>query len=375
MHGRIHLLNFLRKLSVTSILFLAPLHFLAIGFNGWEIGAVLSFWAVAPLLMSFPIGWINDRVSMAGVIRIGLLIQALCLAGLAATRSFPLTAALFLLSGASNNALDVSIQSLFYKDETEMDQNRKYGLYMFWMALGPAVGILAGAVVMKFADYPTLLLGFAAIVFVLFLTVRGFEGQAFHAVSMRDYGRDLLRPRTFAFVVFVFLLAIHWSVEGTVYGPFLEKGLGLSGMGAPLYIAAGLFVLAFSALFVARGEFRPAHNKRRMLLAMAASGAGLMLMTLRPAGLSFGFRIVHEIGDGALGVFISVFISRLFARKSIGGSAGLVLSIQVLGQMAGALVLAPLGFRYGLEIPFLVAGGLLILNTLYGALIFRRIEY
>ena len=181
--------------------------------------------------------------------------------------------------------------------------------------------------------------------------------------------------RTLAFVVFVFLLAIHWSVEGTVYGPFLEKGLGLSGMGAPLYIAAGLLVLAFSALFVARGEFRPAHNKRRMLLAMAASGAGLMLMTLRPAGLSFGFRIVHEVGDGALGVFISVFISRLFARKSIGGSAGLVLSIQVLGQMAGALVLAPLGFRYGLEIPFLVAGGLLILNTLYGALIFRRIEY
>ena len=90
--------------------------------------------------MSFPIGWINDRVSMAGVIRIGLLVQALCLAGLAATRSFPLTAALFLLSGASNNALDVSIQSLFYKDETEMDQNRKYGLHMFWMALGPAVG-------------------------------------------------------------------------------------------------------------------------------------------------------------------------------------------------------------------------------------------
>ena len=111
---------------------------------------------------------------------------------------------------------------------------------------------------------------------------------------------------------------------------------------------------SFSALFVARGEFRPAHNKRRMLLAMAALGAGLMLMTLRPAGLSFGFRVVHEIGDGALGVFISVFISRLFARKSIGGSAGAGPIDPGPGPDGrAASLLAPLGFRYGLEIPFL----------------------
>ena len=117
--------------------------------------------------------------------------------------------------------------------------------------------------------------------------------------------------------------------------------------------------MAFSALYFGGAEFRPARNKRRMLLAMGVSGAGLMLMTLKPPALSFGFRVVHEIGDGALGVLIAVFVSRLFAKKSIGGSAGMVLSVQILGQMVGGLLLTPLGFRYGLAIPFLVGGGLL----------------
>ena len=375
MHATVHFLNFTRKLAITTVLFLAPLHFLKIGFTGLQIGALISVWAVAPLLMSFPIGWINDRVSMAGVVRVGLLVQALCLAALAFVGSFSLTAALFLIAGAANNALDVSLQSLFYKDETEMDQNRKYGRYAFWMNFGPAVGVLSGAIFVQMGGYRTMLLVFAAVSFLDILAVGGLSGQKFHAVSMRDYGRDLLRRRTLGFVVFVFLLAVHWAVEGTVYSPFLEKNLGLTGIRTPLYIGAGLLVMAFSALYFGGAEFRPARNKRRMFLAMGVSGAGLMLMTLPPPALSFGFRVVHEAGDGALSVLIAVFISRLFAKQSIGGSAGLVLSVQILGQMVGGLLLTPLGFRYGLAIPFLVGGGLLIVNAVFGALIFRRIPY
>jgi MFS family permease len=374
-HVKVHVLNFTRKLAFTTILFLAPLHFLEIGFTGWQIGALISFWAVAPLLLSFPIGRINDRVSVAGVAGAGLLVQAACLAGLAFVKSFPVTAAFFLCAGAANNALDVSLQSLFYKDETEMDQNRKYGLYAFWMNLGPAVGVLSGAFFAKRGGYEVMLLVFASITFLDLLAVSGFAGQTFHAVSMRDYGRDLLRPRTLGFALFVFLLAVHWAVEGTVYSPFLEKNLGLTGFRTPLYIGGGLLVMAFSSLYFSRAEFRPDRNKRRMFLAMGVSGAGLMLMTLKPLVLSFGFRVVHETADGALGVLIAVFISRLFAKKSIGGSAGMVLSVQILGQMVGGLLLTPLGFGYGLAIPFVVGGGLLVLNAAYGALVFRHVPY
>jgi MFS family permease len=67
LHARIHFINFARTLTVTSILFLIPLHFLKIGFNGMQIGVIISMFALAPLLISFPTGWINDRFSMAGV--------------------------------------------------------------------------------------------------------------------------------------------------------------------------------------------------------------------------------------------------------------------------------------------------------------------
>ena len=45
MHARIHFINFFRKLTVTSLLFLMPLHFLKIGLSGLQIGAIISLWA------------------------------------------------------------------------------------------------------------------------------------------------------------------------------------------------------------------------------------------------------------------------------------------------------------------------------------------
>ena len=79
LHARIHFINFARTLTVTSIFFLIPLHFLNIGFNGMQIGVIISMFALAPLLISFPTGWVNDRFSMAGVIRGGLLAESLLL--------------------------------------------------------------------------------------------------------------------------------------------------------------------------------------------------------------------------------------------------------------------------------------------------------
>jgi MFS family permease len=108
---------------------------------------------------------------------------------------------------------------------------------------------------------------------------------------------------------------------------------------------------------------------------MFASGAGLVLMVNANVYVSLAFRVVHEIGDGAMAALLTLFTSRLFEKRTIGGSAGLISAIALLGQMAGAMIFSPLGYRYGLQYPFLISGGLLVLNAGYGALIFRRLEY
>jgi len=375
LHGRIHFVNFARKLTVTSIFFLIPLHFLALGFNGWQIGFVISAFAVAPLLVAFPTGWTNDRFSISGVIRTSLAAEAALLAVIAYARSFPLMAAAFLGLGMANNVLDVSINSLYYKDETEMDQNRKYSNYVFWVGIGPALGVFGGGVLTRFADFRILFLVFAGIMAAVFAGVRGFDHERFHVVPFREYRRNLARKKTVLFIIFIFVLATHWGVEGTVYSPYLAQAFGLDGFGASIYMSAGLFMLSMAAFLVGFLKFDVRVNRRLILGAMLLSGVGMIAMVQRNVYVSFAFRVLHEISDGVLGATLTLVISRLFERRSIGGSAGLLVAIQISGQMLGAMVYSPLGYRAGLHYPFLIAGAVLILDMIYGAFIFRRLEY
>ncbi|MBZ5500372.1 MAG: hypothetical protein LAP85_28595 [Acidobacteriia bacterium] len=45
---RIHFINFVRKFAVATTFFLAPLHFLQLGFGGLAIGVIVSWLAGAP---------------------------------------------------------------------------------------------------------------------------------------------------------------------------------------------------------------------------------------------------------------------------------------------------------------------------------------
>jgi MFS family permease len=372
---RVHVLNFVRNFTVISILFLLPIHFVKAGYGGVRIGAIISALSLAPLLAAFPTGWINDRFSMAGIVRAAFLTIALIFALLAWTTYFPLVLAAFFLLGAAANALDVSLQSLYYKDETDIDQNRKYGAYVFWMGFGPVLGIACGGLLTQVADFRALFLAFAVIMLAMVTIVRRFDGPRFHLVGFRDYGRDFLRPKTLLFVLFLFFLGLHWAVEGTVYAPFLQTRFGLNNLQAALFMSAELLFLPVSALLIGRRKFDPRANKRLVLAAMALSGAGMILTVTGNVFLSLGFRILHEIGDGVAGALIAVYISRLFERRSIGGSAALLLTAEFLAKMLGAMTLAPLGFRFGLQIPFYIAGSLLVADSIYGAFLFRRLEY
>ncbi len=99
---------------------------------------------------------------------------------------------------------------------------------------------------------------------------------------------------------------------------------------------------------------------------MVLSGAGLMAMTVGDVRLSFLFRFIHEGGDGLMGAFSVLTISRLFERRTIGGSAGILTALQTSGHMAGALVFSSIGFRAGLHVPMIVAGAILLANAAFG---------
>jgi len=363
---RIHFVNFVRKLTLTTVLFLAPLYFLKLGFNGLEIGLIVLCFSFAPIVFSFPTGWMNDRLSMKKVILAALLAQGALFVLVGQTRHAGLMAFVFLLVGVANNALDVSTNSLYYKDETDPNPNRKYGTYNFWLAAGPPAGFLLGGLLAFYSGFRTLLAVFAVLMILPALALRGFSREKFSVVTIREYRSNILRKRTLAFSAFLFVLALHWGVEGTVYSPFLRARFGLNDFQVALYIALAYLALAFSSLAVSRLSFNPARNRRLLLLGMMLSGLGLVLMVQDDVRLSFLFRFVHEAGDGLMGALVLLTISRLFEKRTIGGSAGLLMAIQTGGLMTGALVFSSLGYRAGLQYPFYVAGILLVANAAFG---------
>lgn len=363
---RVHAVNFIRTMAVTTVVFLAPFRFLELGFDGVAIGVIVAVLAAAPIVFSFPTGWANDRVSMKTVIGGGLLAMAGLLVAAGLVRTVVPMAAVFLLLGVANSAINVSINSLYYKHDTPGDPNRKYGRFVGWLSLGPPTGLVLGSLLIRAAGFDALLWAMAALTALAALAVRGFGEEKFTAVSIRDYRFSIFNRRTLLFSVFLVLLALHWGTEGTVYGPFLRSRFDLSDSGVALYMAGAYLALAGAAFLVGRLKYDPARNRRLFLLGMVLSGAGLVLMTVGDIRLSFLFRFIHEGGDGLMGAFAVLTISGLFEKRTIGGSAGILTALQTSGHMAGSFAFSWLGFRAGLEVPMLVAGIILLANAAFG---------
>jgi MFS family permease len=372
---RVHLINFCRKLAVNGVFFLVPLHFIQSGFPGWEIGVVTSLYAFAPLLFSFPTGWANDRLSIKEIMRAALALFSLMFFLLSRFHGFVPAAVIFLFLGLANNALDVSINSLYYKDDTAVDQNKKYSHLVLWQSLGSAAGPIVGGAIVTRAGFPALFVVFAVLLLIVQAFVPSPGGIRFRRVPRQVYRGNLLRLKTLLFSAMIFVIGLHWGLEATVYSPFLKQFFHLSPLSLSLYISLALLAMAVSQLFIGFLPFNPKVNKRIFLLSLVLSGGGLVLMVNRSLPLSFAFRVVHEVGDGLLGALVVLFISRLFERESIGGSSAVLQTVMTCGHMVGALVFSTIGFRFGLVYPFLVAGGLLIADSVFSLYCFRKADY
>lgn len=360
---------------MNTLFFLIPLHLLKIGLNGWQIGAVVSFYGAAPLIFSFPIGWINDRFSIRRIIQGALLTLCFLFLLLACFQNFYVLCLIFLFFGIANNALDVSTNSLYYKDETAVDLNKKYGTLAFWLALGTATGTLSGGTLVYFANFRLLFYVYAAFLLGVLVLAGGVGKEKFNLVTLKQYRLDLANKKTILFSILIFILALHWGAEGTVYSPFLKSYLNLNNLQLSLYISISLFFLAFAGLAIAFLRFNARLNQQIFLFGLFLSGLGHILMVNHDVYVSLFFRIIHEIGDGLMGALIFLFISRLFQKESIGGSSGILLALMTLGHMVGAQLFASIGYKEGLQVPFILSGLLLVADSVYGIFIFRKISY
>lgn len=207
---QIHIINFCRKLAVNTLFFLIPIHFIKIGLNGWQIGTIVSLFAFAPLVFSFPIGWINDRFSMKRIIQGVLLTLSLLFLVLACTDDFFVLAITFFLLRIANNALDVSTNSLYYKGEKEADLNKKYSALAFWLALGTAVGTLCGGFLTYFSSFSIMFYIYTFFLLNNLIFTRKLGQEEFDLVSLKEYRLNLISQKTILFSI----LILRWLCIG-----------------------------------------------------------------------------------------------------------------------------------------------------------------
>ncbi len=174
---RIHVLNFVRTMTVTTVFFLAPLHFMELGFDGLAIGLIVSLYAAAPILFSFPTGWINDRLSMKKVILGALVLLSVLFVLAGFVRGVPGVAALFLLHRCRQQRPQRLGQQPLLQGRLggESEQEVRH-LHLLDLAR-PSGGALLRRPPDPVHGFRTLLLVFAAVTALTSLAMRGFDHE------------------------------------------------------------------------------------------------------------------------------------------------------------------------------------------------------
>lgn len=353
--------------SFLAVFFKEDLHFTAT-----HIGLLFSIQAVTGVLVAFPAGLSNDRITSRTLVGASLAAQALCFVLMAVVKPFLAFALVFFGWTAANALFRLSLDVQILKSTGHGETSRRVNLYQASRFLGLLLGTLAAGLAIERLDFPLAFLITAGLTFLMLPLVWSLKPTPISAVSLKDYKADFSDLKVVAFALWIFLFTTHWGAEMTCYGLFLREDLGLSFTGLGLYFAGEFLAMVLTFLVMSRTPPTNETLRRLAVWGLFLSGIGHMGQVLRPVWVSFSFRAVHGVGDAMMFVVFYVGISRLFKLERMGGNTGLMNMTTMVGLVAGSLVYSLLGERYGYGLPLWVSGAVTLI--LIPPLFLRRVR-
>lgn len=357
---------FLMRTLIFATLFFFPIYFKELGFSGWQIGLLMGVNSLMTLMTTLPMGVSNDLFPSRLLIACSFAALGITYIGISFSARFALLLGLFMCFGTWYNLGQISIRSLIYKTAGAQGKGRRFSAMVFAEHMGISAGAIMGGALLGWLGFPALF-RIAGILFLaivpLGLLLPGTLAQLFEPAR---YKKDLLRREVLLFAAVTFLYTYHWGAEKTVYALFLQEALGFSRTGTGVFIGVTVLVLAASCLVLGRMLDRGTASLRRLIVAgLWLSAIGHILLAFsQTRAQAWLFRAVHELGDASFMVFSYVMTSNLFSRERVGGGAGFIAQVTVLGSFAGALasgcILEQLGPRSAM-----IAAGFLSLAALF----------
>ena len=368
-------LNFVKNFLVSFTFFFLPLLLFDWGFNGLQIGILMSMFTLVSLFSSFPIGVINDRLSIKYVIITGMLLESVFFAGLYLFRDFLLILPFFVAGALGGNMVDTSIRSLTFKVLGSEKKGRKLGIYQLASSGGFGAGIVLGGFLLYAYSFSGVMLISAAAFLVMALVSYIITESKAEKFPLSDYKSIILKKSTGIFLLPLFLFGIHWGAEHTSYALFLRQDFGLDLISLGLYMGIPIVILGFTSLMIGKRIDSGGSHKKSFFIGLILSGAGHIMMVFPPVTLSFAFRVLHEIGDAMAAVCYNLSFSKIFKVERISGETGAAYTIITFGAVLGALIFGPLGYAYGFMWPLVISGVLSIVAFLILFSLRKKVDF
>lgn len=338
-----------------TFLFL-PIMLAGSGLSGLEIGLLFSALTATTIIITFPIGVLNDKLGTKGMIMAGLLLLALYFFGLAGAQGFWILLPVFILGGAAATIFDSSAIGMVFKKLKIFSRGRSLGVYYLALELGGGAGLIIGGFLLFSGNFSIVLLATSVLFLLAFFVSRKLPNTGKSSFPLMKYKNLLFRKNVLLLLIPLVLYSSHWGVEQTCYSLFLKTELGLDTITSGIYMGIPILLLGVFAFYSGVAIDRKKKDGKIFLSGLLFSGIGHMLMILQPVFISFLFRIIHELGDAMITVSYNVIFSKVFPKKTIAGNSSLMGLVMSGGSILGALVFSPIGQLYGYGIPFIVSG-------------------
>ncbi|MFH0956847.1 MAG: MFS transporter [Candidatus Aenigmatarchaeota archaeon] len=368
-------LNAGKQALVSMTFFFLPVMLFGMGLSGLQIGILMSVLTVVIFLSSFPIGVINDRLSIRYVMMLGMFLESAFFFGLSFARGFPELLLVFIVGGLGGNMVDTSIRSLVFKKAEDSVRGRKLGFYQFVSSAGSGAGTLLGGTLLWLLSFNGALIISAGAFLVMGIASLLVADTVREKFPLRQYGRVILRKTSVLFFLPLFILGLHWGAENTSYAMFLRSSLGLDLFLSGIYMGIPIILLGVVSLSAGRLIDTKGSARKTFILGFFLSGAGHILMTVNNVPLSFAFRLVHEVGDGLAMVSYLVIFAKMFKKESIAGETGAASAVILFGSALGAIVFGQVGYALGFAWPLIISGALTIASVAIILIAGKRISF
>lgn len=356
------------------ILPLLPFWAEKLGANPFEVGLILTVYALAQFLFTPVLGALSDRLGRRPVILGSLLIEAVgfVLTALAGTLPLLLLARFIGGLGASNIG---SAQAVVADVTAPKDRARGMGMVGAAIGVGFVVGPALGGVLATFGSTVPFWAAFVvalanALLVLLLLPETRARAATTHTEPLSPlaffagWNRARKSPVILRLIAINLLFTLAFTAMEAVFPLFSQDVFGWKAVqNGYIFTYVGVLVVIMQGGLV--GQLVRRFGERGVQI------AGLALLTVGLLLLPFGVTLATlllalgllSLGDGAVTPTTNAMLSLASPAEAQGETLGLAQGIGGLGRMVGPLMAGWL-FGLGIGLPFFVGGALTLLALL-----------